>query len=259
MAKDQKVFNEIPDTMIKSRLLEEAKNSPEKFFKMLSQTFQREEDIEDRILNQALFGWVQYSSTLSLQVELPKVVDLIKEKKGVQFGLNFLNRMEVAKDYRKPSLALYDHAMHFIGGAQKYGCTMTSALQGRFDVTLIVNKPITLQALEQWYNLDLSLCKIKVVPIPFFEETGKGKELVNPGEVDKKGENPFHIISRISGDFDIFVNNSMLEMVYPMANLNIFICHFPEREKSRFFHVDKYTEIVFNSHYTSRWIKYPMG
>ena len=44
-------------------------------------------------------------------------------------------------------------------------------------------------------------------------------------------------------------------MVYPLATLSVFICHFPERERSRFFHVDKYTEIIFNSLYTSRWIE----
>ena len=44
-------------------------------------------------------------------------------------------------------------------------------------------------------------------------------------------------------------------MVYPLANHSVFICHFPERERSRFFHVDKYTEIIFNSRYTSRWIE----
>jgi glycosyltransferase involved in cell wall biosynthesis len=47
----------------------------------------------------------------------------------------------------------------------------------------------------------------------------------------------------------------MLEMVYPLANTSLFICHFPEREKSPFFYVDRYTEIVHNSLYTARWIE----
>ena len=190
---------------------------------------------------------------------LPKLIDRIKKKNGVQLALNFLNRLEVANGFRKPSIGLYDHAMHFIGGAQKYGCTIASVLQDDFDVTLIVNKSVTVEKLEQWYNLDLSSCKILIVPIPFFEENRKGRKHIDPAEVNMKGENPFHVISRISGDFDIFINNSMLEMVYPLANLSIFICHFPERERSRFFHVDKYTEIIFNSLYTAKWIKFRWG
>jgi len=47
----------------------------------------------------------------------------------------------------------------------------------------------------------------------------------------------------------------MLEMVNPFSNVSEFVCHFPEREKSRFFHVDKYTHILSNSHYTGEWIK----
>jgi len=241
--------------VIMNRLLKTARNSPEKLLAMLSQAFQKEEYIENRILNQVLLDWVRNSHSLLLTNELPKMIDLIKGEIGIQFSVNFLNRLEISSGDRKPSLGLYDHAMHFIGGAQKYGCTIASALQEHFDVTLIVNRPITLKKLEEWYHLDLNLCKIVTVPIPFYEQGKKGREFIDPAEVNMKGENPFHIISRLSGDFDIFINNSMLEMVYPLANLSVFICHFPERERSRFFHVDKYTEIIFNSLYTSRWIK----
>lgn len=241
--------------MLKSRLLKAARNFPEKLPVMLTQALQKEENAESRILNQVLFEWVRNSPFQLLQTELLKMIELIKGKKGVQFAVNFLNRVELAGGTRKPTLSLYDHAMHYIGGAQKYGCTLASALQNHFDVTLIVNKPVTVQKLQQWYNLDLSLCKIKVVPIPFYELGGKGTEFIDPALVNMKGDNPFHIISKLSGDFDIFINNSMLEMVYPLSSLSVFVCHFPERERSRFFHVDKYTEIIFNSLYTSRWIE----
>jgi glycosyltransferase involved in cell wall biosynthesis len=51
----------------------------------------------------------------------------------------------------------------------------------------------------------------------------------------------------------------MLEMVYPLSNISILICHFPERGRSRFFYVDRYTEIVFNSLYTAKWIEKRWG
>ena len=126
----------------------------------------------DKYSNQALLDWVRRSSFPSIQTELPSLIDRIKKEKGIQFAVNFLNRLEVSNGYRKPTIGLYDHAMHFIGGAQKYGCTIASILQEDFDVTLIVNKSVTVEKIEQWYNLDLSSCKILTVPIPFFEKNG---------------------------------------------------------------------------------------
>jgi len=186
---------------------------------------------------------------------LPALMDLLRRKKGLQFALNVLMRLEVVLDLRKPKLGIYDNAFHFIGGAQKYGCTVASALQEKFDITLIANAEISLSQLQTWYGLDLSACKIKVIPIPFFTERVKGAGVFDAGLVDLKGDNPFHVVSKESGKYDFFINNCMLEMVYPLANISELICHFPEREISRFFHIDKYSHIIFNSLYTAEWIK----
>lgn len=186
---------------------------------------------------------------------LPELIDFLRQKKGLQFALNTLMRLEVVLGFRKPRLGIYDNAFHFIGGAQKYGCTVAAALQDKFDITLIANAEISLSQLQEWYDLDLSLCKVKVVPIPFFTERIKGAGVFDAGLVDLKGDNPFHVISRESGGYDFFINNCMLEMVYPLANISELICHFPEREISRFFHIGKYSHIIFNSLYTAEWIK----
>ncbi|MFW6124077.1 MAG: glycosyltransferase [Acidobacteriota bacterium] len=186
-------------------------------------------------------------------------IERIKKERGVQAAYNILLRLEAVLGLRKLSVGLYDNALHFIGGAQKYGCTMAQSLQENFDVTLVSHKKVSLAQLQDWYGVDLKKCKTKVIKIPFFESRKEKKDTFDAGEVDLKKENPFHAVSRESGEYDIFINNCMLEMVYPLSNVSEFVCHFPERERSRFFHVDHYTHILCNSQYTGKWIKMKWG
>jgi glycosyltransferase involved in cell wall biosynthesis len=185
---------------------------------------------------------------------LKEKIELVRHVRGLQSALNVLSRLEVALDFRKPSLGLYDNALHFIGGAQKYGCTLAHALQDEFEITLIANSEVTREQLESWYGLDLSRCGIKVVRIPYFEDREKQRGVFDAGLADLRKENPFHAISLESGKYDVFVNNCMLEMVYPLAPTSEMVVHFPEREISRFFHAGRYTHIIHNSLYTATWI-----
>jgi glycosyltransferase involved in cell wall biosynthesis len=177
----------------------------------------------------------------------------IEKAQGVQAAYNRLLRMEVALGLRKPTLALYDHCGHFIGGGQKYGFTAAYALQETFDITLLVNGEITHGDIRNWYGLDLSPCKIKVIKIPFFEQFNS--PVLDPARVSRRMENPFHLISRESGNYDFFINNSMNEMVYPLSNVSVIICHFPERRPKSYFYADHYTYVVYNSKYTAHWIE----
>jgi glycosyltransferase involved in cell wall biosynthesis len=177
----------------------------------------------------------------------------ISVEEGIQAGLNYLSRAEVMLGLRRPRLAVYDHAFHLIGGAQKYGLTMTAALRDRFDITLIANKEIRLEDFKAWYGLDLSGCAVKIIRIPFYEE--KGTAFLDPALVTAKVKNPFHLVSRASGDYDFFVNNSMNEMVFPLANITVLICHFPERLPQSYFYADRYSQVVNNSRYTASWVE----
>lgn len=177
------------------------------------------------------------------------------QNRGIQTGWNILSRLEVAWDFRKPTLGLYDNALHFIGGAQKYGCTLAAALQDMYDITLLAHSDVSLEQLEEWYDLDLSRCRIKIIRLPFFENREEHQGIYDAGLVKLDLDNPFHAVSRDSGNYDVFVNNCMLEMVYPLAPVSEFMVHFPEREISRFFHVGEYTHIMFNSRYTAQWIE----
>lgn len=186
----------------------------------------------------------------------PEFSDEIKRisiSKGIQAAYNCLLQTEVILNMRKPKLAIYDQAFHFIGGAQKYGLTLISAIQNQFDISILANKEVTAQDFLRWYDLDLSHCEIKVIKLPFYEE--KNVMHLDPACVSKEEENPFHPISKESGNYDIFVNNSMNEMVYPLSNISVLICHFPERRPKTYFYADQYTHIVFNSQFTAEWIK----
>lgn len=185
--------------------------------------------------------------------QIQPLAQAVAKKSGAQAAYNLLLRSEVVAGWRQPSLALYDHTLHLIGGGEKYGCTMAAALQDKFDVTLIAHRPVTLANLMEWYDLDLSRCRVKILPLDFFDKKDQG--LINPDLVSDRSENPFLTVSRESGNYDFFINNSMLEMVYPLSNISLFVCHFPERRKGAYFYVQHYRHLIYNSRYTAEWIE----
>lgn len=184
---------------------------------------------------------------------LREAIPAITHQHGIQGALNLILRLEVGLKLRKPSIGLYDHTFHLIGGGEKYGLTVADILKKDFDVTLIGSKPFSHDDISRWYSMDLSECPIRIVELPFFED--EGGTHVDPGKVTIHHPNPFHRVSRVSGEYDIFINNSMNEMVYPLSNISVMICHFPERRPASYFYSDQYTQVVYNSRYTARWIE----
>lgn len=180
-------------------------------------------------------------------------VDKMARARGIQSAYNLILRTEVSLQIRRPSLAIYDHAFHFIGGAQKYGLTMASLLREQFDITIIANERVSHQNFYKWYELDLSECPIKVIKLPFYEQ--KKDPHYDPARITHEVENPFHLVSKESGNYDFFINNGMNEMVYPLANVSVLVCHFPERRPKSYFYADQYTSVVYNSKYTAEWIE----
>ncbi len=182
-----------------------------------------------------------------------KEIQRLSLQYGIQGAFNALLRSQVAMGIRKPTLAIYDHTGHLIGGGQKYGFTIAYALQDIFDITLLLNKEVTHDQIRQWYHLDLASCKIKIIPLPFFDQFNTLH--FDPARVTHRTQNPFHAISKESGNYDFFINNSMNEKVYPLSNESIMICHFPERRPRDYFYSDRYTHVVYNSKYTAHWIQ----
>ena len=71
---------------------------------------------------------------------LARAVERLSRRDGIQAARNMLAKREIALGLRKPSLAIYDHAFQFIGGAQKYGLTLAAALLDIFDITILVEQ-----------------------------------------------------------------------------------------------------------------------
>lgn len=237
-------------------LQQAAGKSSREFSRLIRRLLEDRKKIPQDTINSLVLRWLRNRPALETSSRLPKLAGDLARNKGLQSAWNLVSFLEVALRLRKPRVGIYDHAFHYIGGAQKYGSTIAQTLQDDFEVTLLANKPVALADLQAWYGLDLSRCRLKIVPLPFFEEKGRHPQIVDAGEVDTcKDENPFHPVSRESGSFDVFINNGMLEMVYPLANTSLFICHFPERRISRYFYVRRYTEVVCNSLYTASWIE----
>src|SRR4051794_4353975 len=99
----------------------------------------------------------------------------------------FSRRMQVALGRRRMSIGIYDHALHVVGGGQKYVATIAAELQDRFDVTYLVNRPVDMAQLRDWYDVDLSRCRLRVVALPFFER----RQWIDAGVVTRDMSNPF--------------------------------------------------------------------
>jgi len=221
-----------------------------------------EETFLNRIAKQRQAGTEEYAKAMAdcLQnsvansVLLGRIGKAIADCAGLRTAINTIDRCQLLLGLRKPRIAIYDHTWQFIGGAQKYGATMAEALQNLGEITLIGNRPFSSEHLAEWYGLDLKDCATRVVPLTFFEE--KGGDYIDPADIISRAmANPFHAVSRTTLDYDLFINNSMLEMVLPLAYRSAFITHFPERRARSYFYVDRYSCVVCNSRYTAGWIE----
>ena len=181
----------------------------------------------------------------ALKISLPKFLGDIS-------AYNFFSQLEVVLGLRRVRVGIYDHAGHFAGGGQRYVAEMAAIMQERYDITYIFNYDVNLSDYREWYDLDLSHCSVKVIRLPFFDE--RDRFTPDEGMVLAEKENVFDVISRESLNYDIFVNANMLGKVNPLSAQSIFVCHFPDQEKSRFFQVGKYDHLIVNGDYTSEWV-----
>lgn len=206
---------------------------------------------------QAVKKLAENNDTKTVNRTLKELSDVIPEIFGAQKALNFFSQLEIVLDLRKIRVGIYDHAFHFAGGGQRYVAELAQILQDRYDVTYIVNKEISLEKYREWFDIDLSKCKLKIIKIPFYEE--RDSYNIDEGMVVHRDRNPFDVIKDESIHYDIFINANMLTKVRPLSSLSAFICHFPDRDKGKFFNVDKYDYVITNSNYTTHWLKQKWG
>jgi O-antigen biosynthesis protein len=172
---------------------------------------------------------------------------------GEVSSYTFFSHLEILLGLRRIRVGIYDHAGHFAGGGQRYVAEMAAIMQERYDITYIFNNDVTLADYKDWFDLDLTRNNMKIIRIPFFDQ--RKRYTADEGMVLSEISNPFDIISRDTLNYDIFVNANMLGKVNPLSAVSIFVCHFPDQEKARFFQVDKYDHLIINGDYTGEWVK----
>jgi O-antigen biosynthesis protein len=244
----------------RNRIILLGKHSPVKLPSGIKTShFYLKNDMENlyRSLIQAVKKMAECQPTEIVVKVLDDLKDIVPEVFGPQKAVNFFSQLEVVFGLRKIKVGIYDHAFHLAGGGQRYAATLAEILQDEYDITFIANKDITLEQYEEWFGLDLSKCKLKIIKIPFFEKVGGNH--IDEGYVINRETNPFSIISQESLNYDIFINANMLTKVKPLSAIAIFICHFPDRDKERFFSVDKYNYLLTNGNYGSFWVKQRWG
>ena len=244
----------------RNRLLLISKHFPQKLAESIETShfyIKREDESLYRSSIQAVKKLAENNDTKTVNRTLKELADVIPEIFGAQKALNFFSQLEVALDLRKIRVGIYDHAFHFAGGGQRYVAELAQILQDRYDITYIVNKDISLEKYREWFDIDLSKCKLKIIKIPFYEE--RDIYSIDEGMIVHQDENPFDVIKKESINYDIFINANMLTKVRPLSVLSAFICHFPDKDKGKFFNVDKYDYVITNSSYTTHWLKQKWG
>ncbi|HAW59835.1 MAG TPA: glycosyl transferase family 2 [Bacteroidales bacterium] len=244
----------------RNRLLLLGKRFPTKFAKSIKTShFYMKNELDDlyHSLIQATKKLADNNDNETVRQTLQELASILLEIFGPHKTLRFFYQMEVVLGLRKIKVGIYDHAFHFAGGGQRYVAELAQILQDRYEITYIANKDIRLEKYKEWFGIDLSKCKLKVIKIPFFERMGR--PLIDEGMVANEAENPFDIIMEESINYDIFINANMLSKVKPLSSLSIFICHFPDSNRERFFNADKYDYIITNSNYTTFWLKQKWG
>ena len=218
-----------------------------------SHFFKREEyDLLCRSLLQALRTLYQLHGTNTVLQVLNSLRKCLPGYIGDVSAYTFFTQLEVVLDLRKIRVGIYDHAGHFAGGGQRYVAEMAAIMQQRYDVTYIFNREVNLKDYQEWFGIDLVESDVKVINIPFFDK----KKVHTPNEhmVLTQNSNTFDVIARESINYDIFVNANMLGKVNPLSPVSIFVCHFPDQERGRFFQVEKYDHLVINGDYTGEWV-----
>lgn len=223
-----------------------------------SKFFQKNEQADlKRSLLQAAKKMIDSNNTDIAKICLDDLEAFLQEEYGSRKVFNFFSQLEIVLGLRKIRIGIYDHAFYFAGGGQKYIAKIAEILQDRYDITFITNKDIKLDKYREWFGIDLSRCRLKIIKLPFYEKWG-GYFIDEDAAIYSRG-NPFDSISKESANYDVFINANMLSKVKPMAEKSVFICHFPDTDRQRFFAVDLYDYIVTNSDYGTFWLKKKWG
>ncbi|MFC1599721.1 glycosyltransferase [Patescibacteria group bacterium] len=235
----------------RNRFLLIAKHHPEKFTKQIKKSHPFIHGQLDYLFEFVKAGIYKLIIEGNYEEYLQEILEKCTEIFPLDKVQNIINEIQLNLGLRKPRIAFYDHALQFIGGGQKYGCTIAEEAQKFGNVTFITNKPVTIDNLENWYDLDLSNCDLKTIEL----EINEDDKQINPSLAEVMATNPFMPVEDEILNYDLMINVNMVSHVNALALQNIFLCHFPDGGKKYHFYVDEYDKLITNSKYTKSWIK----
>lgn len=126
-------------------------------------------------------------------------------------------------------ILLYDWALDFLGGGQKYCCDMAAALGKEHDVTLLCRKPVERSFLAGAYGLDLG--RVNFINLKFrprFQSVPLGLYNLLLQQWNLAAEAAE--ISPLTAKYDLFINcESTRAMIEPLSPKSVLVCHFPPR------------------------------
>lgn len=178
-----------------------------------------------------------------------EIINLVKEKNGSLAAMKISQKLQHQLQKKKLRIGIYDHAFHFAGGGQRYAAMIAAFLQHDHKVTFICNKAVNKQQIKTWYNIDLGNCKLKILPVPIFDK----QKFIYPAIINR--HNHFSEISADSINYDVFINANMHPYIKPLSTISLFIAHFPDQERNRFFEVDNYDYHISNSKFGAYWLE----
>lgn len=183
--------------------------------------------------------------------KIKHVVHQYADQYGINPARKLVRTLKRNCGHNKIHIGMYDHAFHFAGGGQRYAAMIAQHLaqNKKYAVTIICNKPVTKEEIKQWYDIDLKNVTIKVIPIPYFAH----EKFIYPEIIN--GINHFGPVSEESSKYDLFINANMHPYIKPLAPHSLFICHFADQTRNRFFEVDAYDQIICNSEFGAKWLK----
>lgn len=164
-------------------------------------------------------------------------------------------------------ILFYDKAIDIIGGGQRYACQMAAILSREHDVSFIVKGRADKEFLEKAYNVDfrrIDLLSIKKNP---FLNVPKGPSHMLNELLSEVGlQRECREVSRITKDFDLFVNCEMSSQVEPLSEKSVFITPFPRDFGKGYYsllykfiraknHIPSYDMVICYSQYSKDWIK----
>ena len=244
----------------RNRLLLLAKHYPHRLVDCIMTSHDYLNGRRDRLywsLIQSVKALVESHDADTAESVLGKVKRTIVGIFGARTAIAFFSHLEVALGLRRIRLGIYDHALHFAGGGQRYVAKVAESLQDRYEITYIANKDVSLKRYQEWFGIDLSRCRLKIIRMPEYEN--RGGPFIDESLARNMADNPFELVSEESAYYDLFLNANMLTAVEPLSPLSIFMCHFPDQKKGRYFKVHRYDYLLANGRYTSSWIKNKWG